>query len=399
MPQFRYKAVTDKGQLQQGQLEAASREQVVSQLQALGLIPLEVRRQAIWDLQLGRQRLAHRLVLLFTQQLAALLGAGITLDRALTIMRQVGNDQALASLLAQLQDGLRAGKSLSAVLADQQGRFDRFYLNLVQAAEATGALGQGLTDLAAHLERAQDLRDKTLSAFIYPLILLAVSGLSLLIILTYVVPQFEQLFADMGKALPLSTQVVIGLADALRHYGIWMLLALVLAMSLGQKLLADPTRRLAWDKLRLRLPLLGKLLQKLEMARFSRSLGTLMAGGVPLVKALTIAREVLQNQQMSQAIGEVTLGIKEGGRLAEPLQATGLFPALALQMIQVGEETGQLDQMLLKVASVYDREVETSLQRLLAVLEPAMIVGLGLFIAAIIMSILVAILSINELPL
>ncbi|ROQ19125.1 type II secretion system F family protein [Gallaecimonas pentaromativorans] len=398
MSQFHYRAVTSQGQMQQGQLDADSREQVVAQLQQAGLIVLEIRKAGRWELRLGSQRLAGNLVLLFTQQLAALLAAGIALDRALEIMTQLGQEPRLTRLIGNIHQGLRGGKALSAVLAEQQG-FSDFYLSLIRAAEAAGNLGQGLEDLAFYQERAQALKDKTLSAFLYPLVLLLVSALSLLVILTYVVPQFQQLFSDMGKALPLPTQVVIASAGFIRDWGLWLLLALALGGVLLQRQLKEPVFRLRWDSWLLRLPLYGALLGKLEMARFSRSLGTLLKSGVPLVKALQVARTSVGNFRLGKALDDSTEGLKEGQRLAGLLKQQQVFPALALQMLQVGEETGQLDQMLLKVAGTYDREVETGIQRLLTVLEPLLIVGLGMLIAAIIISILMAILSINDLPL
>ncbi|WP_341502603.1 type II secretion system F family protein [Gallaecimonas sp. GXIMD4217] len=398
--QFRYRAVTPQGEAKEGELEARDQAGAIAELQSRGLIPLEVTDASKGQglaMRIGGG-LGQRQVLAFTQDLAALLHAGIAIDRALEIMSQVGHDQALTALILEVREGVQKGQALSVVLAEQSKAFSPFYLNMIQAAETAGSLAQGLEDLAYYLERSQQLREKTLSALIYPAILLLVSALSLLIILTYVVPQFQQLFEDMGKALPLATQVVITLADGLKSYGLWLLLALVLLAIWFQRLLADPERRAGWDAWVLKLPLAGALVQKVEMARFSRSLGTLMKGGVPLLSALAIAKDTLVNRVMSQAIEVTAAGIKEGKRLAEPLLATGLFPPLAMQMIQVGEETGQLEQMLLKVANVYDREVETAIQRLLAVLEPVLIVGLGLLIAGIIMSILVAILSINELP-
>ncbi|WKE65672.1 type II secretion system F family protein [Gallaecimonas kandeliae] len=403
MARYRYRAVTRDGDLKQGELEGSDPQAVIRSLQSQELIPLEVldanaKRGLNLNLSLGRGGVGHRQVLAFTQDLAALLQAGIALDRALAIMGRVGQDQALEQLVAAIREGIQKGQALSLVLAEQ-GCFSPFYINMIQAAETAGSLAQGLNDLAYYLERSQALRERTLSALIYPLILLTVAGISLLIILTYVVPQFEQLFSDMGQALPLPTRVVIGTATFLKSYGLVLAAVLLALAAWWRRRLAQPEKRLAWDGWLLRLPLLGMVVKKLEMARFSRSLGTLMKGGVPLLSALGIARETLVNQVLAQAIKTTTLGLKEGKRLAEPLLATGLFPPLAMQMIQVGEETGQLDDMLLKVANVYDREVETAITRLLAVMEPLLIVGLGVLIAAIIISILMAILSINQLPL
>lgn len=404
MAQFQYRAVTPEGEQRSGALEAGDQSLAVQQLQRLGLIPISVEEggatgvQNMLQLKLTLGGSSHRQVQQFTQDLATLMRAGVSLDRALEIMRRVAGDRESQSLLGRIQEGVRKGQSLSAVLKEQGGDFSRFYISMVHAAEMSGSLGDGLTDLAFYMERSRELREKTLSALLYPLILLTVAGLSLLIILTYVVPQFQQLFEDMGRALPLSTRIVIGIAEFIRDLGPWVLLLLILGALWFRRRLKDPAVRLRRDAWLLRLPLAGSLMQRLDTARFSRSLGTLVRGGVPLLTALQIARDTLTNQMMAQGADTAAASLKEGRRLAEPLQATGVFPTLALQMIQVGEETGQLDDMLLKVADVYDREVSNAVQRMLTILEPVLIVGLGLMIAGIILSILVAIMSINDLP-
>ncbi|ATG75698.1 general secretion pathway protein GspF [Zobellella denitrificans] len=405
MALFYFKAVSQSGEVQEGRLEGADQQAIVLQLQQRGLIPLSVEpadgRSAASSglgLRLGRKRVGERQIQALTQDLAALLKAGVPLERAFGIMIQVRDKGDDIRLLGQIREGIQRGQTLSAVLAEQDAAFSPFYLNMVRAAEVSGNLEQGLSDLALYLERSRLLREKAMSALIYPIILLLVSAVSLLIILTYVIPQFQQLFADMGQAMPLATRVVIGAAEFLRDMGPWLLLLILLGLIYGRRQLAKPDQRLAWDGLLLRLPLAGELIRRLEVARFSRSLGTLMKGGVPLLSALNIARDTVGNQLLANTLMEAAGSLKEGRRLAEPLQASGQFPPLAIQMIRVGEETGQLEDMLLKVADTYDREVENAIHRLLTILEPVLIVGLGVVIAGIIISILVAILGISELP-
>ena len=405
MALFYFKAVSQSGEVQEGRLEGADQQAIVLQLQQRGLIPLSVEpadgRSAASSglgLRLGRKRVGERQIQALTQDLAALLKAGVPLERAFGIMIQVRDKDDDIRLLGQIREGIQRGQALSAVLAEQDAAFSPFYLNMVRAAEVSGNLEQGLSDLALYLERSRLLREKAMSALIYPIILLLVSAVSLLIILTYVIPQFQQLFADMGQAMPLATRVVIGAAEFLRDMGPWLLLLILLGLIYGRRQLAKPDKRLAWDGLLLRLPLAGELIRRLEVARFSRSLGTLMKGGVPLLSALNIARDTVGNQLLANTLMEAAGSLKEGRRLAEPLQASGQFPPLAIQMIRVGEETGQLEDMLLKVADTYDREVENAIHRLLTILEPVLIVGLGVVIAGIIISILVAILGISELP-
>lgn len=399
MALYHFKAVSQNGEMQEGRLEGSDQQAIVLQLQQRGLIPLSV-ELAHRRIGLGRnrRRTSERRLQAITQDLAALIKAGVPLERALSIMIDVRGQADDVRLLGQIREGIQRGQPLSVVLAEQGEGFSPFYLNMIRAAEISGNLEQGLADLAVYLERSRQLKEKALSALIYPIILVLVSAISLLIILTYVIPQFQQLFADMGQTMPMATRVVIGTAEFLRDMGPWLLLALLLALIAAQRLLAQPGKRLAWDRMLLRLPLAGELIRRLEVARFSRSLGTLMKGGVPLLNALTIARDTVNNRVLAQTLSEAAGSLKEGKRLADPLHASGQFPPLAIQMIRVGEETGQLEEMLLKVADSYDREVENAIQRLLTILEPVLIVGLGVIIAGIIISILVAILSINELP-
>jgi len=405
MPQFSYRAVTQDGEELKGEIEARDSDSVVRQLQGKGLIPLEIEPAGAgsdmgrwFRLETGRHTQMQR-VHQFTQELAELMHAGLSLDRALTIMLRVSAGPEQQALLKRVQDGVQRGRSLSKALQEQDGLFSPFYISMIHAAETAGSLDAGLTDMASYMERSKALREQVMSALLYPMILLVVALLSLVVILTYVIPQFEQLFADMGQALPLATRVVMAIADFIQVFGPWVLAGMVLAGMLFKRHLRDPEARLRWDQLRLELPLIGSLNQRLETARFSRSLGTLLHGGVPMVNALQIARDTLGNQQLAEIVRQATEDVRAGRRLADTLQTSGRFPQLAIQMVRVGEETGQLDEMLLKVADLYDREVGVSIQRMLTILEPLMIVGLGLMIAGIIMSILVAIMSINELPL
>lgn len=405
MALFHFRAVSDNGEIQQGQLDVADEQAVLEQLRARGLIPIEISTRRGWQslLQLDlndllRRSRGNRLVILFTQHLASLLHSGVPLDRSLEIMLRVSVDQPMQQLITPIQEGVRRGVSLSRILVEHPQLFSGFYISMVQASEVAGDLAEGLGSLAYYLERSKSLRDRLVSALIYPVILLVVSVGSLLVILTYVIPQFRQLFDDMGAALPFSTQIVISVAEALRSSGVWLLLAVLAAGVLWRQMLKQPGYRKQWDGLMLRVPLLGPLRQRIETARFARSLGTLLKGGVALLQALNIARQTLSNQLMVEQVGIASESLKQGRQLAAPLLASGVFPVLALQMIQVGEETGHLDEMLLKVADTYDREVEISIQRLLAVMEPLLIVGLGLLIAGIILSVLVAIMSITELP-
>jgi general secretion pathway protein F len=404
LPLFRYKVVTPDGETQEGEMDGLSQAAVVDRLQSMGLIPIRVEEtlasgaaQANGGGFFGKNRVTQEDVAVFTQEIATLLRAGLPLDRCLEILISLSANEPVRQLMSQLREDVRGGASLSTAMDARKGVFTRFYLNMIRAGEAGGALDVVLQRLTEFMERSKELRDTVKSALIYPAILIGVSVLSVAILLMWVVPQFSQMFAESGKALPLPTQVVIAAGDGVRHYWWVMVLGGVGVYSWFFRQMRQPASRYRWDKRLLGLPLVGDLIGKLEVARFSRTLGTLLGNGVPLLAALSIVKETLSNTVMSQGLGEVAAQLKEGKGLGKPLFETGLFPKLAVHLVMVGEETGKLQEMLSRVADIYDREVSGSVKRLLALMEPVLILGLGLVIGGIIMSILVAILSVNDL--
>ncbi len=399
---FRYEALNADGDTIRGDLEAEQLDRAIDQLRDQGLLPLTVEEgRAVATgggfRLFGPRKISNKQILMLTQQMAKLLKAGLPLDRTLSVLMQVGDDPAVATLLGKIQEQVRAGRPLAESL-EQQQTFSRFYLNMVRAGEAGGSLEQVLDRLAVYLERTKALRESVVSALIYPAILFVVAAGSVIALLMFVVPQFEQLFADAGRALPVPTQIVIAAGDALRLYW-WAILLGITALYLLMKQQLSPSSytRPLWDALFLRLPLFGDLIAKLETARFARTLGTLLGNGVPLLTALSIVRETLTNHVLSQCVAEVSENLKAGQGLAQPLLEAGKFPPLAVHMMRVGEETGDLQDMLVQVAETYDAEVQTTVKRLLTLLEPVLILTMGLLIAGIIVSILMAILSVNSL--
>lgn len=406
MPVFQYKAVNNQGEVKTGSMSALSQQDVITKIQQLGLIPISAetaivsvagKNKAVWRYR--KSRLGTTDIAGFTRQVAILVGAGLPLDRALDIIRQVSSLPPMVELVEELQSAVRSGDSLSKALMAQPKYFSDFYINFIRSAEISGNMAESLEDLSRYIEKAQALKNQLMSAMLYPAILVGVTLLSLGIIMVYVLPEFSKLFEDMDASLPASTAFVLGVADSVRDYGLLFIGILVLLVVYFRRRRQDEAWRMRWDGRILSMPLLGDLTKKVEMARLSRSLGTLLKGGVPLLAAIKIARDSLQNRVMAGSLDAVTSSLQEGSGLAGPLMEAGVFPEFALQMVQVGEETGKLDQMLIKVADIYDDEVSTSTQRMLSILEPLIIIGLGMLIGGIIMSILVAILSINELPL
>jgi general secretion pathway protein F len=400
VPKYFYKAVKLDGESVEGEQEAADEATLVRQLQSEGLIPIETRttvglRARFWRVR--RRRIDQKEIGILTRELATLLEAGMTLDRSLQILVDLTEEEHLIQVLSDLQERVRGGATFSSALDMQDGQFPRLYVNMVRAGEASGALDQVLDRLADYLERVAELRQTVTSALVYPSILLVVAALSVIMLLVFVVPQFTVLFEDMGEALPLPTQIVVATGDLFRNYWWAMLVGIALIAVVLERWFQDPVVRDRFDHKVLGVPLFGDLIWKMETARLCHTLATLLKNGLPLLSALTLAKEVVSNRKLSGLLDEAGDDLKHGRGLAGPLARLEVLPALALQMIRVGEESGSLDAMLAKVASIYDRETRTSVQSMLTLLEPILIIGLGVIVAGIIISILMAILGANEL--
>ena len=421
MPMFQYKAVSHAGEVKEGVLEGATHSGVIAHLQSLGLIPIraaEVTADGVaaagkisanaanaigansgTSIFGGRGKVSQADLGAITRELATLLRAGLPLDRGLEILINLAEKKSVSELLMAIRNEVRGGTSLSKSLDKHRDVFSRFYINMVKAGEAGGSLGNVLQRLADYMERAAELKESVLSALIYPVILLVVAVASVLILVIFVVPQFKQIFDQSGKALPFATDVVLTTGIFLRKNWPIILAGVVLALWLLKRSLTNPVSRARWDAKFLRWPVMGNLIGKVEMARFSRSLGTLLQNGVPLLAGLSILKDTLGNAVFRDAVDVVSRDLKEGRGMAKPMMEANVFPKLAVQMIGVGEETGKLDEMLVQVAEVYDREVAAAIKRALALIEPVMIVGLALLIGGIIMSILVAMFDLMDIPL
>jgi general secretion pathway protein F len=403
MPIFVYKAVTESNEIVEGEMEASGRAVVIERLRGLGQLPLyanEIQSTAqLVKLSRGlfTRRISSRDVFLMTHELATLLKAGIELDRAFEILIDLSENETMRSLLNRLLARLRSGVSLADAMAENGDTFPPYYASMVRAGEASGALDVVLGRLGEFLEKSQALRETVKTALYYPVFLLIMALFSIVILLTVVVPQFKPLFESAGAALPYSTRVLVAVGDFVRDDGWLILIALVAAFFLFRRYLSTKDGRRRWDELLLRLPLLGDVLIKVEVARFSRTASTLLQNGVGLLNTLGIVRDTLSNSVITSSIDSIAGRVKEGRGLAEPLKSTGLFPRLVVHLIHVGEETGKLEEMLSKLADIYDEEVARTTARLLALLVPALTIGMGVMVAGIIMSILTAILSVNTL--
>lgn len=404
MPVFAYKAVSPDGETIQGEMEASSADDVVLRLQDAGNVPIDAREAGsgagglrLSSLGLRRGQVSQREIGEITQQLATLLGAGLPLDRALQVLIDLAENERVQRLIHDIREQVRGGSALSGALEAQHGVFSRFYVNMIRAGEVGGTLDEALARMGEYLERQKELKSTVVSSLIYPALLMFMAGGSLVLLLTWVMPKFQPIFDQLGGDLPAITEVVLAFAHVLRDYW-WLLLGLaVLGFFYMRRQLAHSSSRLKWDDWFLRVRGIGDLIAKVEMARLSRTLGTLLQSGVPVLSALTIARNVLSNTVLMQAIDEAAEEVKTGGSLAHTMAGAERFPKLALQMINVGEETGQLDVMLLRVAEAYDREVRTTIDRLLGLLVPVLTLVMAVLIGTIIIAILLAIFSVNEM--
>jgi general secretion pathway protein F len=404
---FRYRALNRAGEAINGELAARDRNSAVSRLQAQGLVPLVAEAAEHGSLAgllqrdlFGGGRLSPKLLADFMQQLSTLIGAGIPAEQALGIL--AGHEAAPRTrrVAEELLRRLRNGASLADAMAADAKVFPPIALGMVRAGESSGALEAALARLAEYLRRSADVRESVQSALVYPAILLATAFGSIILILTVVLPQLKPVFAHAhGKQLPFATQMILAASDGLRDWW-WALLLVTLVLAyLIRHLLQDPAVQILRDRLLLRTPLLGSGIRRAETARFACTLGSLAGANVALPAALALSQSVLVNTLMADAVARVCKQLKEGGGLADPLAATGVFPELAIQFIRIGEATGRLDEMLLKQADLFDGEVRRLIDRGLAMLVPAITIVLGVVVAGIIASVLTAILSVNDVVL
>ncbi len=393
---FSYRATTMEGAIVEGAIEAADEKSAIERLKNSGIIPLKV---AAPDEGIKRRitlRSSKTDLLTFTTELSALLGAGLPLDRSLNILSEISESREMKNIVQSILKSIREGSSFSDALQRHPKVFPRLYINMIRAGEAGGVLNVVLDKLNEFLESSKELKEHILSVMIYPAILIVTGGISIIILLTYVLPKFSVIFAELGSSLPLPTQILLTFSNALKSYW-WIILSVIIAgWIIFKNYIKSDTGRYKWDALKLKL--MGEVIRKLETARFCRTLGTLLRSGVPLLQALNNARDVINNQVIASAIDAVSAGAKEGKGIAIPLSSANVFPPLALSMIKVGEETGQLDNMLMKVASTYEKSLNAAIKRFVSLLEPVMILSMGLIIGFIVISMLMAIFSITELP-
>ena len=426
MPRFNYVALDARGQESTGLIEASNTNDAVGQLRQAGYFPTSVYEEgkggtAVAKAKPGKavaktaskapavakkgnaakvanKTVKAKILMIFTRQLATLIDAGLPLLRGLMVLEKQERDPVLKATIAKLSDAVQGGSTFSEGLAQHPKIFNKLYINMVKAGEVGGVLELVLIRLAEFQEKAQKVKNKVVAAMFYPIIVLVIAIVIMGFLLVFIVPKFEQIFHDMlnGKPLPLLTEYVIAVSRGVQSN--WYIIAAVVVVFVVayRAFAATANGKVTLDKIKLRLPLFGDLVRKSSISRFSRTLGTLVTSGVPILQALNITRETAGNHVVGEAIGKVHDSVKEGESIVQPLEASGIFPPMVISMIDVGEETGQLPEMLLKVAEVYDDEVDNAVAGMTSLLEPIMIVFLAVVVGTIVIALFLPLITIIQ---
>jgi general secretion pathway protein F len=404
VPSFRTVAITPAGETVRGVVEAADEAAVIELLRKQGNIPVRAEPAAsgflagLLTMEFGGgARLRGQDVANFTRELSIMLGAGQDLDRALRFLVDTAPTPRVRAVTDSLRAAVRDGTSFAVALSRHPKSFPRLYIGLVRAGEAGGALVQTLDRLALLLERERSLSATITSAMIYPALLVIAAIGSIALLLTQVLPQFVPLFEQNGAALPRPTQILIDAGDIVSNYGLYMLLGVVLLVLVVRQALTRPGVRLLWDRVLLRLPIIGPLAKEALAARFSRTLGTLVINGMPLIAALDTVRDAIGNRAAVIAVEAATQSAKGGAGLSRPLGESGLFPVRTIYLLRLGEETAQLGPMALRAAEIHEENTRLGVQRLVSLLVPLLTILIGAAIAGIVASLLLAMLSLNDL--
>ncbi len=402
MATYRYRAATATGATQSGTLEGASLSDVLSELRRKGLSPIETVETTKLAAAAAPKKpngAARQASINAIGELAVLIEAGLTLDRAFAVCVDNIMNPGVKAVFAKMHARVKEGAPMSRGMAEAKGFFPAMAPAMAEAGEADGRLGAALARLAASMDRAEALRQTVISSMVYPAMLIVVATSVILMMLLFVVPQFEGLFADAHGKLPFATRMVMAASDTVQHYGLFGLAGIVAAVFVARQWLRRPGVRTTFDRVILGAPQIGPLIMNAETAAFARTLGSLVDGGVPLPTALAIAQRSIGNSHMAAAIAKVAAGLKEGAGLSGPLAASGVFPPMALSFLRTGEETARLGQMLDRLADVLDRTVRSTIARMISILTPAITVFMGAVVAGTIASIMSAILGFNDLAL
>lgn len=405
MALFTYNATDSTGRLIKGSLEAADEKALVCALQGMGYLPINIgkaskgERVNLFSFKRFTKGISGSDVTNFTHELSSMLEAGLPLDRSISILSELERNEGFKKILDHICKGLRGGSTFAECLEKYPHVFSEIYVSTIKAGEAGGALEAVLARLKKFMEDTQRLKDDIKSALLYPLLLTVVGGSAVLMMLLFVIPRFSVIFSDTGGIMPLPTRMLLFISNAVAGYW-WVGLGLAAALIYFLKLRMRTEDGRVWmDRSLLRVPLIGIIIRKASVTRFSRTLGTLLQGGLPIIEALAIAIKTMGNLSIARQMEPVIEGVRKGKGMALPLKETDAFPPLAVHMLTVGEETGKLDEMLIKLADNYDRDISTAIKRLLALLEPGIILVMAVVVGFLVISLLLAIFSLNDMPL
>jgi len=400
MPTFAYKAKNGSGAVVDDVLTADSEAQAFDQLDRLGLFPLDIRpahpprsRGGIPRLSLSRVRKND--VVAFSRQLADLLKVGITINKALATLSVETPNRHFAQIISEIKADVSSGTRISEAFGKYPKIFPILYVNMVRAGETGGFLEEVLDRIATFTEQEQEIRARVKAAMAYPTLLSVLAVGAVVFLMVYFIPTFSKMFDDLGGALPLPTQIVIALSTFIREWGLFITGGAIAAGFLFSRALTTETGRLAFDRFRLRIPLVGSIFLRTSVSRFARILGTLLRAGVPILRALDITRDAVGNQVFSVQIRESSTGVKEGMTLAETLKNKGVLPEMVIGMIAIGEETGNLEDVLISIADNYDKQVDRAVRTLVSLMEPMMLVVMGAIVGSIVISMILPIFSIQ----
>ena len=400
MVEYKFQAIDRAGKSQQGRILAESIEQASQKIkQELGLIPVEITQyvaKTSKGFSFGGSR--KNFILNFTQQLANLLNAGVQVDDALSILIQLTTDPNYREHIQKIQEDIQGGSDLSQALSKFPYLFDVSYISMIRAGESGGVLGLCAQRLADYLEQDKEFRSSIKGAMTYPFIVLLLGIVAVFVLFIFVVPRFVNLFDSLGQALPLPTQILLGLSNFMLHF--WYIVLILIAGTIAGFFYyrSTPEGRFRIDQFLLKIPFVGKIITKMSVSRFSRVLSTMLESGVPLLKGLEIAQNTMTNQVYVKTVENLHDAVRKGGTLSGHLKSEPHFPELAVFLVGVGERTGELDEMLKKVADTFAKDVQRSLEAFLTVFEPAVIVLLGVFVVFVVISILLPIFSLNQMP-
>jgi general secretion pathway protein F len=395
---FHYRARAADGRIRTGVITAEDARSAARQLTHQGLAPISVGTGEKTSLGFRLPSFGGnaRDVLFFTQELSTLLNSGVPLDRALSITSELTTRPRFRTVVLDILRSIKGGKSLADSLALHPGYFSDLFVNMVRAGEASGSLGQ-IFERLSEFERSRDeLRNYIVSSMVYPALLCLVGAGSIFVLLDFVVPRFASVFDDSRMKIPLPTKIMLEASAVVQSW--WWIVALALAAVAAAFVFytRTPNGRMWWDGARLRLPILGDALRKAETSRFARAMSTLVGNAVPLVQSLNISAGILSNKRMAVSLGEVARGVKRGEGISQPLARTRMFPPLASHLLTVGEETGKLDAMFTRMADIYEEETRSSIKRFTSIFEPLVILVMGVIVGALVLSMLIAITSIND---